>query len=81
MLSAENSRMLYVPAGFAHGFCVTSEQAEIQYMTTEEYAPELESGIIWNDPDLAIAWPIAKPILSSRDGAWPALKQLENNFH
>src|SRR5205823_6570688 len=48
-LSAESKRMLYMPAGFAHGFCVTSEDAEIQYMTTEEYAPDLESGIIWSD--------------------------------
>ncbi len=77
VLSAENKRMLYVPAGFAHGFCVTSESAEIQYMTTEEYAPELESGIIWNDPELKIEWPIAEPILSQRDRAWPRLLDAE----
>ena len=79
-LSAQNKRMLYVPAGFAHGFCVTSEDAEVQYMTTEEYAPELEAGIIWNDSDLAIDWPIAEPILSPRDRAWPPLRDADNNF-
>lgn len=79
-LSAQNKRMLYVPAGFAHGFCVTSEDAEVQYMTTEEYAPDLEAGIIWNDSDLAIDWPIAEPILSPRDRAWPPLRDADNNF-
>src|SRR5687767_10611654 len=73
-LSAESKKMLYVPAGFAHGFCVISEDAEIQYMTTEEYAPELEGGVMWNDPDLAIDWPVAKPILSARDRAWPRFR-------
>ena len=80
MLSAENKQMLYVPAGFAHGFCVTSAEAEILYMTTEEYAPELESGVLWNDPELAIQWPIAEPILSPRDRAWPRLRDADNNF-
>jgi dTDP-4-dehydrorhamnose 3,5-epimerase len=79
-LSAESKRMLYVPAGFAHGFCVTSEDAEIQYMTTEEYAPDLEYGLIWNDPDLGIDWPITKPILSPRDRAWPRLRDADNSF-
>ena len=72
-LTAENRKMLYVPAGFAHGFCVVSEEAEIQYMTTEEYAPELERGIIWNDPTLAIEWPISQPMLSVRDRGWSRL--------
>ena len=76
-LSDQNKRMLYVPAGFAHGFCVTSEIAEIAYMTSEEYAPALESGIVWNDPDLQIGWPVAGPQLSDRDRAWPRLKDLD----
>jgi dTDP-4-dehydrorhamnose 3,5-epimerase len=79
-LSAESKRMLYVPAGFAHGFCVTSEDAEIQYMTTEEYAPDCESGVIWNDRDLAIDWPVAEPMLSPRDRAWPRLRDADNSF-
>ena len=73
-LSEANRKMLYVPAGFAHGFCVVSEEAEIQYMTTEEYAPELEGGIIWNDPTLGIDWPISQPVLSVRDREWSRLR-------
>lgn len=79
-LSAENKKMLYVPAGFAHGFCVTSAEAEIYYMTTAEYAPEAEAGVIWNDPELEIEWPIAEPELSYRDRSWPPLKFADNNF-
>ena len=79
-LSAADKQMLYVPRGFAHGFCVTSDKAEVAYMTTAEYAPELEAGVIWSDPELSIDWPIRKPELSARDRAWPALKQAENNF-
>jgi dTDP-4-dehydrorhamnose 3,5-epimerase len=75
VLSAKNRQMLYVPIGFAHGFCVTSDEAEVSYMTTAEYAPELEAGVIWNDPDLRIEWPIADPQLSQRDRAWPALRE------
>ena len=80
ILSAKTKMMLYVPAGFAHGFCVTSEEAEILYMATEEYAPDFESGVIWNDPDVAIDWPISEPILSPRDRAWPRLREADNNF-
>jgi len=70
-LSAENRQSIYVPPGFAHGFCVTSDAAEVVYMTTVEYAPELEHGIPWNDAALAIAWPISEPTLSARDQGWP----------
>jgi dTDP-4-dehydrorhamnose 3,5-epimerase len=72
-LSAENRKSIYVPPGFAHGFCVLSDEAEVIYKTTEEYAPELEHGIPWNDPLLAIAWPVSSPTLSPRDQRWPAL--------
>ncbi len=70
-LSAENRESLYVPPGFAHGFCVVSDRAEVIYKTTEEYAPELEHGIPWNDPALAIDWPTPTPVLSPRDERWP----------
>jgi dTDP-4-dehydrorhamnose 3,5-epimerase len=80
MLSGENKRMIFVPAGFAHGFCVISNEAEVSYMTTAEYAPECEAGIRWNDPDLAIDWPVASPQLSNRDLLWPCLKDADNNF-
>jgi dTDP-4-dehydrorhamnose 3,5-epimerase len=80
VLSSENKRMLYVPVGFAHGFCVTSEEAEIFYMTTAEYAPECEAGIRWDDPALMIGWPVMEPQLSSRDLGLPFLKDADNNF-
>ena len=80
ILSAENKKMLFVPIGFAHGFCVTSADAEMLYMTTEEYAPDLEAGVLWDDPDLAIEWPVANPVLSARDHAWPRLRDADNTF-
>jgi dTDP-4-dehydrorhamnose 3,5-epimerase len=79
-LSAENKQMLYVPAGFAHGACVMSEEAALLYMVSSEYAPECERGVIWNDPALGIQWPQDKPILSSRDQMWPPLAYADNNF-
>jgi len=69
-----------VPVGFAHGFCVVSDEAEISYMTTEEYAPECEAGICWSDPDLGIKWPFDNPQLSSRDRTWPGVKGADHNF-
>lgn len=80
VLSADNKKMVYVPRGFAHGFCVVSEEAEVLYLATEEYAPELEGGILWNDPDLNIPWPTQDPILSQRDRNWPSLRKLANVF-
>lgn len=70
-LSAENKRQFWLPAGFAHGFLVTSDKAEVLYKTTDYYAPQYERSIIWNDPKLAIAWPLSgsQPILSSKDRA------------
>jgi dTDP-4-dehydrorhamnose 3,5-epimerase len=76
LLSAENRRSVYVPAGYAHGFCVTSAEAQVVYKTSAEYAPELEGGVRWDDPALAISWPITAPILSPRDGRWPNLGEL-----
>jgi dTDP-4-dehydrorhamnose 3,5-epimerase len=67
-LSAENRRQLWVPPGFGHGFVVTSESAEFLYKTTDYYAPEHERAILWNDPALGIAWPLAgAPMLSGKD--------------
>lgn len=68
LLSAENKRMMWVPPGFAHGFCVTSEVAEFLYLTTDYWAPEHERCIAWNDPDLNIAWPLSgAPNVSDKD--------------
>ena len=80
ILSAENKRMLYIPPGFAHGFCVLSEVAEVLYKTTEEYAPEYDAGIIWNDPEINIDWPIEHPILSKKDAALPTLREADVGF-
>jgi dTDP-4-dehydrorhamnose 3,5-epimerase len=73
-LSDENHRQLWVPPGFAHGFCVTSEIADFAYKCTDYYAPDCERSIRWDDPDLAIAWPIREPNLSPKDAAAPLLR-------
>lgn len=66
-LSAENKRQFYIPAGFAHGFCVTSETALFAYKCTDMYNPQAEGSILWNDPDLRIDWPTQTPELSAKD--------------
>ena len=73
-LSAENFRQIYVPPGFAHGFCVTSDVAQVEYKCTEYYDPADERGIAWNDPTLAIPWPVTSPVLSERDTHNPTLE-------
>jgi dTDP-4-dehydrorhamnose 3,5-epimerase len=79
-LTDANRYMLYVPPGFAHGFQVVSETAEVMYKCTDEYSPTDERGIIWNDPDFAIAWPIAEPVLSAKDKVNPRLRDADINF-
>ncbi len=77
-LSAEEKQQIWVPPGFAHGFLVLSEQAEFIYKTTDYYAPEHERCIVWNDPDMAIAWPIEdQPVLSAKDKVGKLLSQAE----
>ncbi len=78
-LSEENHLMLWIPVGFAHGF-VAMEDAEVLYKTTQEYVPELDAGIRWNDPTLSIAWPVHSPILSKKDSELPLLANAVNNF-
>jgi dTDP-4-dehydrorhamnose 3,5-epimerase len=75
-LSAEEHRQVWIPPGFAHGFCVTSETAVFQYKCTEAYHRETELGVAWNDPDLAIPWPVATPTLSAKDSAYPRLRDI-----
>jgi len=76
-LSSDNHRLLYVPEGFAHGFCVLSDEADVLYKVTSEYAPELDRGIIWDDETLAISWPVSVPILSAKDAQLPRLQEAE----
>ena len=80
VLSDENHRMLFIPAGFAHGFCTLSDEADVTYKATAEYAPDLEGGIVWNDPDLGVRWPIDNPVLSSRDAALPRFRDSDHGF-
>lgn len=76
-LSAANKRMLWIPEGFAHGFLVISNEAEFLYKTTDYWAPEYERTLIWNDPDLAIAWPLQQePILAPKDAKGSKLAKL-----
>lgn len=77
-LSAENKEMLWIPPGFAHGFLVLSETADVLYKTTEYYAPVFERTIVWNDPDLRIEWPLdGSPVLSEKDAAGQRLKNAD----
>lgn len=77
-LSAENKRQFWVPEGFAHGFLVLSEVAEFLYKTTDYYAPEHDRGIVWNDPDLGIGWPISgEPQLSAKDSSSRSFRDAE----
>jgi dTDP-4-dehydrorhamnose 3,5-epimerase len=78
-LSADNKRQFWVPPGFAHGFCVTSEHALFSYKCTDIYSPENEVGVAWNDPDLGIEWPISDPVLSDKDAAAPTLAELDHD--
>jgi dTDP-4-dehydrorhamnose 3,5-epimerase len=79
-LAAKDCCLLYVPVGFAHGFCVLSEEADVLYKVTAEYAPELDRGVIWNDPDIGIRWPLDDPMVSPKDANLPAFKSSGNDF-
>ena len=76
-LSDDNHLQLWIPPGYAHGFCVLSEVADFQYKCTDFYYPEDEAGIIWNDPDVNIAWPSDSPLLSLKDQQLPRLRELK----
>jgi len=80
ILSEQNHNMLYIPEGFAHGFCVLSNEADVLYKVNNEYSPEHEKGIIWNDPTINISWPIKEPILHQKDNKLSNLQDADNNF-
>ena len=77
VLSSANHRQMYIPSGFAHGYCVTSETAVFSYKCTDFYNPACEGGIVWNDPDINIDWPIQEPILSLKDASLPKLRDIQ----
>jgi dTDP-4-dehydrorhamnose 3,5-epimerase len=75
-LSDENHRQMWIPPGFAHGFCVLSDEADFEYKCTDLYYPNDEGGVLWSDPDLNIQWPLSDPLLSAKDLALPSLADL-----
>jgi dTDP-4-dehydrorhamnose 3,5-epimerase len=80
ILSDQNHNLLYIPEGFAHGFCVLSNEADVLYKVNNEYSPEHEKGIIWNDPEINISWPINEPILHEKDQGLTSLQNADNDF-
>ncbi len=79
-LSEKNHNSLYIPEGFAHGFCVLSQTADVLYKVNKEYSPMNDSGIIWNDPKINISWPIKNPIISKKDSQLSNLKDVDSTF-
>ncbi len=79
-LSQTNHRMLFIPEGYGHAFCVLSDVAEVAYKCTDFYAPETAKGLRWNDPDVNVDWPVTEPILSAQDEAHPFLRELGQDF-
>ena len=79
-LSGENFVQLYVPPGFAHGFCVLSERVDVEYKCTAFYSREDEISVAWNDPDVGVGWPVVQPLLSDRDRQAPRLRDLADRL-
>ncbi|MEI7474115.1 MAG: dTDP-4-dehydrorhamnose 3,5-epimerase [bacterium] len=80
VLNEENKAMLYIPAGFAHGFSVLSNSAEVCYKASDEYSPENDAGILWSDPEIGVKWGITNPIISEKDAILPTIENAINNF-
>ena len=76
VLSDQNKRQMFIPEGFAHGFCVLSETAHFSYKCSDFYVPDDEGGIIWSDPDIGIKWPVKDPVISEKDKHYPRLCEL-----
>lgn len=79
-LSETNKKMLYIPEGFAHGFCALCEGTEVLYHCSCEYSPDHDRSVLWNDPAIGIDWPVAAPVLSAKDAAARILAEADNNF-
>lgn len=80
VLDDEKHRQLFVPVGFAHGFCVLSDVADVAYLVSSVYDPETEAGIAWNDPDVAVEWPVDDPLVSARDSEAPRLSEIAEDL-
>lgn len=80
ILSDINHKLLFIPEGFAHGFCTLRKNTIVMYKVSNEYSSELERSIVWNDPEINISWPIKNPILSEKDSQSSTLKNTDNNF-
>ena len=80
ILNDENHHQLFIPPGFAHGFCVLSDYADFEYKCTDLYNPDFEVGLLWSDTDLNIDWPISNPLVSEKDKANPLLKNLDDKL-
>ena len=80
VLSAANHHLLYIPPGFAHGFCVLSEIVDVLYYVSVEYSPAHERGILWNDPAIGVEWPVESPIISPKDAVLPRLEDADINL-
>ena len=80
IISEEDYTSIYIPEGFAHGFCVLSEFADVLYKVNSEYSPKYEKGLIWNDPTINISWPTKNPIISNKDKKLSTLENLDSNF-
>ncbi len=79
-LDAQEKKMIWIPEGFAHGFLSMEENTKVSYLTTSEYSPQYERGIIWNDPQIGVRWPVADVIVSQKDSGFPKLDEAEMNF-
>jgi dTDP-4-dehydrorhamnose 3,5-epimerase len=79
-LDDDGHRQLFVPVGFGHGFCVTSDEADVCYLLSSAYDPATESGIAWDDPEVAIEWPVKRPLLSERDRSTPRLAEVADSL-
>jgi dTDP-4-dehydrorhamnose 3,5-epimerase len=80
VLNDKNKKQLFIPKGFAHGYCTLKTNTKIIYKVDEYYSPEHERGVLWNDPLLKISWPIDNPVLSEKDRGLPHFQEIENNF-
>jgi dTDP-4-dehydrorhamnose 3,5-epimerase len=80
VLSAANHQLLYIPPGFAHGFCALSDIVDVLYYVSVEYSPDHDRGILWNDPAIGVEWPVESPIISPKDAGLPHLEDADINF-